>query len=283
MLSAELKKNALQKISENAPKLFFISTLYVAIIAILGDLRLRLPGVVDAWEQFQVRLSAGELPAVGMLVSNFRTAGLAFAVAIMIAAPVLNAGFMSYCLKINRNHETDYIDIFEGFTLFFKIIFISVIVSAIVFLWLLPLIIPGIVAAYIYRLVYYILLDSPENIIFISVIVSAIVFICSLLLIIPGIVAAYRYRLVYYILLDSPEKNAIQCIRESALLMSGNKMELFLLDISFLGWILLNSIVMLVFFVVSPVALPLISLFLTPYRGLARAAFYDRAVRAAVI
>ena len=240
MLSAELKKHALQKISENVPKLFFISALYVVIIAILGELRFRLPGTADAWEALLARLSAGEFFSLGLVISNFRPVGLTLAFVIAIAGPVLHTGFMSYCLKINRNQDTDYTDIFEGFTLFFKVIIISIIVFAIVLLW-------------------------------------------SLLFIIPGIVAAYKYRQVYYILIDCPEKDILQCIRESELLMFGNKLELFLLDVSFFGWVLFNFTVMLVFFVVFPAALPLVSLFLTPYRGLARAAFYEKLVREAVI
>ena len=240
MLSAELKKLALQKILENSPKLFFISTLYVAAIATLGVIRFRLPGTAYAWEQFLARLSAGELPGMGMLLSNFRTGGLVLFVVIGIVTPVISAGFMSYCLKINRKQDTDYTDLFEGFLLFIEIILISIIVFVKVILW-------------------------------------------SLLFIIPGIVAAYKYRQVYYILLDDPEKDAFQCIRESELLMSNNKMELFLLDVSFLGWVMFNWIIMILTSFISPIALPLISLFLTPYRGLARAAFYEKIVKEAVI
>ena len=240
MLSAELKKHALQKILENAPKLFFISTLYVAAITTLGVIRFTLPGAAHAWEQFLVRLSAGELPGLGVLISNFSTVGLVLFFVIGIVTPVLSAGFMSYCLKINRNQDTDYTNLFEGFLLFIEIILISLIVFVKVTLW-------------------------------------------SLLFIIPGIVAAYKYRQVYYILLDDSEKDAFQCIRESELLMQGNKLELFLLDVSFLGWIILNGLIMMVIFFVFPFALPIVSLFLIPYRGLARAAFYEKIVKEAVI
>ena len=61
----------------------------------------------------------------------------------------------------------------------------------------------------------------------------------SLLLVVPGIVAAYRYRQAYYILLDDPDKGPLQCIRESKELMRGHKGELFVLDMSFLGWSIL--------------------------------------------
>ena len=236
----EFRKLARQKISENAPNLFFISTLYVVIITVLGELRFRLPGTSAAWEQLPERLIAGEFLSFGLILSTLRIGGLVLAIVIAIVTPVLITGLMSYCLKINRNHDTDYTDIFEGFTLFFKIVAISIITTIIVILW-------------------------------------------TLLFIVPGIVAAYKYRQVYYILLDAPEKDVMQCIRESELLMYGNKMELFLLDISFLGWIMFNWLVMLISFIIFPFALPLISLFLTPYQGLARAAFYEKVVEAAVI
>ena len=62
------------------------------------------------------------------------------------------------------------------------------------------------------------------------------IFLWSLLLVVPGIIASYRYRQAYYILLDDPDKSPLQCIRESKELMLGHKAELFVLDLSFIGW-----------------------------------------------
>lgn len=64
----------------------------------------------------------------------------------------------------------------------------------------------------------------------------------SMLLIVPGIIAAYRYRQTFYIMLDDPNKSALQCIRESKEMMKGHKMELFVLDLSFIGWMLLIAL-----------------------------------------
>ena len=64
----------------------------------------------------------------------------------------------------------------------------------------------------------------------------------SLLLIVPGVIAAYRYSQALYILLDDPAKSPIQCLRESKAMMVGHKQELFMLDLSLLGWYLLGMI-----------------------------------------
>jgi len=104
---------------------------------------------------------------------------------------------------------------------------------------------------------------------------AALTALWSLLLFFPGVAAHYRYRQAYYILLDDPEKGALQCIRESKLLMAGNKLDLFLLDLSFLGWHLLSIAVSVPMALFAGFSFPLVSLWLSPYMGVARAAYYD--------
>lgn len=62
----------------------------------------------------------------------------------------------------------------------------------------------------------------------------------SVLLIVPGIIAAYSYRQAMYLLIDNPDMTPMQCIRESKRMMQGHKMELFTLDLSFIGWAILS-------------------------------------------
>ena len=66
------------------------------------------------------------------------------------------------------------------------------------------------------------------------------IFLWSLLFIIPGIVKSYSYYLAEFISREYPEKTAKECLDESRKLMDGKKMDLFLLDLSFLGWHILS-------------------------------------------
>ena len=68
------------------------------------------------------------------------------------------------------------------------------------------------------------------------------VFLWCLLLIIPGIIKAYAYIMAPYIAEDNPELDPIECLRRSEVLMYGHKMDLFILHLSFIGWILLGVI-----------------------------------------
>lgn len=91
----------------------------------------------------------------------------------------------------------------------------------------------------------------------------------SFLLIVPGIIAYYRYRQARYILLDNPDQTPLDCIRESSRLMNGHKADLLLLDISYIGWRLLDFILKIF------TIIPLLSIWLAPYTGIAYAGYYD--------
>lgn len=94
-------------------------------------------------------------------------------------------------------------------------------------------------------------------------------FLWMLLLIVPGIIKGYSYALTPYLLKDHPELKFNAAIEESMRLMSGNKMRLFLLDLSFIGWFLLGLITFGIAF-----------LWITPYWNTARAAFYEDLMKA---
>jgi len=112
-----------------------------------------------------------------------------------------------------------------------------------------------------------------SKVVSIFIITTVFIFLWSMLFVIPGIIASYRYRLAYYILIDDPGKGAMQCINESKLMMHGKKLDLLTIDISFIGWYILDLAV--VFIIPSPIALPIVSIWLSPYLGLTRAAFYE--------
>lgn len=63
-----------------------------------------------------------------------------------------------------------------------------------------------------------------------------------MLLVIPGIIKGLSYSMATYILADHPEMTARQALNESKRIMDGHKMDLFLLELSFIGWLLLVGI-----------------------------------------
>lgn len=64
----------------------------------------------------------------------------------------------------------------------------------------------------------------------------------SLLFVIPGIVKYYAYSMAYYVKADHPEYSWSQCIDESKRITAGHKMDLFIMDLSFIGWLIVGSL-----------------------------------------
>ena len=89
------------------------------------------------------------------------------------------------------------------------------------------------------------------------------VFLWSLLFVIPGIVKGYAYAMTPFIMAENPDMTANEAITASRELMDGHKGELFILDLTFIGWDLLAAL-----------SLNLGHLALNPYKNAAYAAFY---------
>lgn len=85
----------------------------------------------------------------------------------------------------------------------------------------------------------------------------------TLLLVIPGIIKYYSYAMTDFILKDQPELANNGAI-EKSMAMIGNKMKLFLLDLSFIGWAILCLFTLGIGY-----------FFLQPYMQAAHAAFYE--------
>ena len=85
----------------------------------------------------------------------------------------------------------------------------------------------------------------------------------ALLFVIPGIIKSYSYSMTPFIMEDNPNMAANEAITASRELMDGHKWDLFVLDLSFIGWGLLNIL-----------TLGIGSFWLNPYKNASYAAFY---------
>lgn len=64
----------------------------------------------------------------------------------------------------------------------------------------------------------------------------------TLLFVIPGIVKSYSYRMVPYIMADDPEVSAMETIDLSRKMMDGQKLNVFVMDLTFIGWKILGAL-----------------------------------------
>ncbi len=214
---AAIKQNAKSVIVQTKPSPILVVLVFLALAAILQVLSASVTGQFSAYMDTMEQFMAGNMDYVPR-VHSIEPLGLLLNLAIGLMLLTLSAGLATYCLNVCQFRESGFGNLLDGFAIFFKVLWLEILMSIFVFLW-------------------------------------------SLLLIVPGIIALYRYRMALYILIENPKLSALDCIRASCKLMRGHKGELFVLDLSFLGWVLLT-------------AFPFVTVWVTPYMELTYANYY---------
>lgn len=97
-----------------------------------------------------------------------------------------------------------------------------------------------------------------------SFVINILTSLWSLLFIIPGVIKAISYSQAMMIMLENPNMDIITAIKESQKMMNGHKMEYFILDLSFIPWLLLVA-----------VTFGIASLWVTPYMQITMVNYYN--------
>ena len=100
------------------------------------------------------------------------------------------------------------------------------------------------------------------------VVAAVLVMLVCLLLLLPTLfigtfIFGLAYGMVPFVIMDDPNIDAVEALRKSRLMMRGHKAEFFLLQLSFIGWILLCTLC------------PIGTLWLTSYIYTTTAHFYE--------
>lgn len=102
------------------------------------------------------------------------------------------------------------------------------------------------------------------KVILLAIVQYIFIFLWTLLLVIPGIVAVYRYRFAIVNLCENPDMGVMEAIRMSKEQTRGFKWQLFVLDLSFIGWDLLTAL-----------TLGILEIWIAPYRAQSNIAFFQ--------
>ena len=82
--------------------------------------------------------------------------------------------------------------------------------------------------------------EQPIKAPLLSVISGLFLGLWSLLFIIPGMIKSYSYAMASFLLVNEKTLGPVDAITKSRQLMDGKKMQLFLLDLGYLGWYILS-------------------------------------------
>ena len=148
--------------------------------------------------------------------------GLFVWVLVSLVSLILEAGCWLYCAAVLLGERSEYLTLFDGFSFVGKLILLYLAKMLLVFLWTVPssMIFGVLVAVYGSEIVLFSLLMFP--------------------LLIPPLLALYRYRFAILNLCEAPELGVMETLEMSKRQTFGYKGQLFALDLSFLGWMLLS-------------------------------------------
>ena len=198
-----LKNNAKIIVKTSRPSILTAGLIFVAVTMVLNMLSARVMGVnmsADEIRQYLNYYANGDYQALLRLSESMTPPAPAHLInwLIQIVLYVFGAGFLIFIFNTVKSVGAVYGNLLDGFSLAGKLILLALLEGLFIFLW-------------------------------------------SLLFVIPGIIAAYRYRMAKFLLLDHPDMGVTDCLRTSKQMMAGHKWECFVLDLSFLGWMILAS------------------------------------------
>ena len=180
-------------------------------------------------------------------------------VALALFVGVLTFGFMRYCLRLSRGEKEVGVDeLVSAFPMFWKVVGLNLYTGLLTFLW-------GLCAFIgVFSVSYLIVGRLASFLCFLGSVAIAGLFAYAM---------SFRYRMAPLLLIDHPDWSIGQCVRESNRLMKGEKLDLFVLDCSFIGWRLISLFCAMMTFV------PVMDIWLAPYMQITECHFYNELVQ----
>ena len=175
-----------------------------------------------------------------ILGGNFSIPFVAWVYMIVILGP-MNQGLTYFLIKLVRRNKLRFGLIFDGFGRMLKCVGLEI-AKLLLVLW--PMIIV-LVLGTAYILVFVTSSNTKQFLVYSSawfVILMLAFFVAFIGSVIYMVFNALKYSQAFFILSDDKSKSISTCLLESGNMMIGNKGKLFMLVVSFIGWIALAHI-----------------------------------------
>lgn len=181
-----------------------------------------------------------------------------YSIVTLVLAGPMQMGMSNYMFTFVRKGDTSIENLFAGFKNFVDNLKVGLWYSLYTFLWFgLPVLLVSVLS-----FVVIIVESIGGSSAFLAVIIMLIGVPVTMAFSIIGTIKTLSYSATFYLKLENPEQNANACITASRKLMNGHKWDLFVLNLSFLGWGILCAFIWIGF------------LWLVPYQKVTTANFY---------
>lgn len=237
-----------------------------------GDLSTRLMALMND----TTFLSADPDTMIARLIASLTEGGattyMLVSVLAWLVAPTLTLGMHVYHLNLLRGQAGEVSTVFSRLGSCVKVIGLTLLIAMKTFLWS----VPGMVISLGGTALAATMTDSPDMAVSLMLSVMSVGYVLMFALMVA---AMLRYAMAMFVLADAPETGLLQCIRRSKEIMKGRKVQLFVLELSFIIW---NLLVMFIYTVLVSMFGPVIgltvqmflNLFVLAYQHCSIAAFF---------
>ncbi len=160
-----LKRQAQETILQNLKTVLICTLLLVLLTLIFSAItgRLMKPTLDQLSLYYEQLLQGKEVSSYSIqaaVYSHPREMGVSYLLQWLLM--IVEFGFMLFLFNVIRAKPASYGNLLDGFAIWWKILLLHLVMGLFVFLWSLLLIVPGIIAAYRYRMAPFLLLTHPE-------------------------------------------------------------------------------------------------------------------------
>lgn len=162
-----LKNSAKAIIKAAKPSVIVAGLIFIAVSLVLGTLENAVLGVnitPDDIQQYTKYYLNGNFDAIYRMIARMTPPSSAYLLSSLISVVtyLFSAGFLIFILNTIKNAGAVYGNLLDGFGIVLRLIGLGLLEGLFIFLWSLLFVIPGIIAAYRYRMARYLLIDRPE-------------------------------------------------------------------------------------------------------------------------
>lgn len=224
----DLKWRARDAMRAARPNALFMTFIYLLLTAGLGGVVSwfaadPLGDVLNLYEQ-----GVGLDRAIGLMMHMTGRFGIFLALLITAWEIVVDFSYRRWCLNTARGRQGALSDLFSGFSMVGRILWLRVLILMYGFLWYVAIFMPA----------GFLLMLGMEMWVWMPLVSVPLCIGVFLLAVVVWLTRVARYAMATYCLADEPEMGASWALRRSVHMMQDRVKDYVLLMLSFLGWIL---------------------------------------------
>ena len=255
----QIKANARAALSAN----YWPVVGYPFLLGLLLVIVLSIVGAKSFMSMAGLASTSSLTTAEAALTANIGTTVATDTITILLSIFVLDViavGEVYFFYKFYSGSRADFGTFFDGFKngLYWHSVGGMLLMTIYVCLWTMLFCLPG---AILFGLgTGFIMVSSGPGVALI--LIGVILYIVGIVI---AFVKAYQYSMIPYLLIDKPDFTVKECFEMTKKMTKGNKWSLFVLDLSFIGWVILSMFTLFI----------LAIFYVSPYMNLAKAGAYD--------